>query len=145
MIRRLKVDVLSQLPSKIRSKINIIPDDKYVKEIKKILSECGNIDQIMSEMDFSNTTTANLEEEDTQTNMFQAFSKLYRLTGMAKIQGLKDYMSELIENGIKFIIFAHHLCVLDEIEKYVSQQKIKSIRIDGSVTHEKRHNRVQQF
>jgi len=34
---------------------------------------------------------------------------------------------------IKFIIFAHHLDVLDEIEKTLSEKKWKYLRIDGSV------------
>jgi SWI/SNF-related matrix-associated actin-dependent regulator 1 of chromatin subfamily A len=38
------------------------------------------------------------------------------LTGKAKIKGIKDYLAELLENDIKFIFFAHHMLVLDEVE-----------------------------
>ena len=41
MIRRLKADVLHELPAKRRQKIQISVDDKIVKKILKILSEMG--------------------------------------------------------------------------------------------------------
>jgi len=47
-----------------------------------------------------------------------------------------------LENDIKFIVFAHHLDIMDEIETYITQLKVKSIRIDGSVNIEARHERV---
>ena len=42
-------------------------------------------------------------------------------------------------------MFAHHLPILDEIESYVNRMKLRSIRIDGKVSHERRHQQVQQF
>jgi len=36
-----------------------------------------------------------------------------------------------MENDIKFIIFAHHIEILDELEKFVQIRKVESIRIDG--------------
>ena len=38
MIRRLKKDVLDQLPDKRRQKVEISVDEKIVKELKKVLS-----------------------------------------------------------------------------------------------------------
>ena len=45
--------------------------------------------------------------------IFEAFNQCYILTGKAKIKGIQDYISELMENDIKFIIFAHHIEILD--------------------------------
>ena len=56
--------------------------------------------------------------------------------------GVKEYIQDLLENDIKFIVFAHHLDIMDEIETYITQLKVKSIRIDGSVNIEARHERV---
>ena len=39
---------------------------------------------------------------------------------MAKLKGIKEYLGELIENDIKFIVFAHHIEVLDELETYIA-------------------------
>lgn len=43
-----------------------------------------------------------------------SFMEAYRLTGLAKVEGVKDFMETLFENGVKFLLFAHHLNVLDE-------------------------------
>lgn len=43
-------------------------------------------------------------------------TKAYKLTGQAKIKGICDYASYLIQNDCKFIVFAHHLEVLDAVE-----------------------------
>lgn len=52
-------------------------------------------------------------------------------------------MDELIENDVKFIMFAHHREVLDAIENYAKKKKVKYMRICGAVDSEKRHERVK--
>lgn len=44
---------------------------------------------------------------------------------------------------LQIIVFAHHLEILDKLESFVNiEQKIKSIRIDGSVSSKDRFERV---
>ena len=54
-------------------------------------------------------------------------------------------MQTLIDNGVKFLLFAHHLAILDAYENYCIKKGIKYIRIDGSTPLEKRHFRVKDF
>ena len=54
-------------------------------------------------------------------------------------------MNDLIENGMKVLMFAHHKVILDGLEESLIKKKQKYIRIDGSVPSHKRHSRVQQF
>jgi len=63
----------------------------------------------------------------------------YTLTGEAKLSGITDFMETLIENSCKFIVFAHHMAVLDGLENFVQGKKIGYIRIDGKVDIDKRH------
>lgn len=74
-----------------------------------------------------------------------SFMEAYKLTGTAKIEGVKDFMSNLITNGIKFLLFAHHLANLDAYEEHCKKKHIKYIRIDGSTKHEVRYARVKAF
>lgn len=37
----------------------------------------------------------------------------YRMSGMAKIKAVKDYITEILENNIKILVFAHHRKVMD--------------------------------
>jgi len=39
----------------------------------------------------------------------------YRLTGLSKIEGVCDFIETLTENGAKFLVFAHHKCMLDAL------------------------------
>jgi SWI/SNF-related matrix-associated actin-dependent regulator 1 of chromatin subfamily A len=145
MIRRLKSEVLAELPQKQRQRINVVPDKKLTQEILNVIS---NIDSntiestISKDTSLYNTDQENLTSKDTlRTNIFNA----YRLTGMAKIKGTINFITTLIENEIKFILFAQHLDVLNELEVHLTELKQKFIRIDGSVPIKKRHLLVSQF
>ena len=37
------------------------------------------------------------------------FNECYKLTATAKIQGILEYLNEILENEGKFIIFAFHI------------------------------------
>jgi len=55
----------------------------------------------------------------------------YRLTGLAKVDGICEFIETLAENGAKFLIFAHHVTVIDSIEAFVKRKRIGSVKIDG--------------
>ncbi len=67
----------------------------------------------------------------------------YRLTGLSKIDGVCEFIEDLAENGAKFLVFAHHMVMLDALERFAEKQKIGYVRIDGKVQPEKRHERVK--
>ena len=81
MVRRLKRDVLSQLPQKRRHKIQINIDEKVIEQLKKtrnmVLGRKGTLE-------------------------------CYTLTSKAKINGVKEYISDIIDAKEKFIVFAYH-------------------------------------
>jgi len=59
-------------------------------------------------------------------------SKLFLQSGLAKIPYVLEYMGDLLENeGEKFIVFAHHLEVLDSITEMLEKKSVHYIRIDG--------------
>ncbi len=69
----------------------------------------------------------------------------YRLTGLSKVDGVCDFIENLADNGAKFLVFAHHMVMLDGLQKFAEKQKIGFVRIDGQVKPELRHERVKQF
>lgn len=83
MIRRLKVDVLSELPPKKRQKVTINTDDAILKQIKVLLNKKAKPPQIIQE---------ELESENS------TFMKAYALTGDAKLKGIFEYISYLVES-----------------------------------------------
>lgn len=91
MIRRLKKDVLSELPPKKRQKIVINTNDKVIKQIKILLSKSKIV--IPEQVEGINIDS-----------MHSSFSKAYTLTGQAKIDGIQEYLNYLIESKIIFFI-----------------------------------------
>ncbi len=43
----------------------------------------------------------------------------YALSGEAKVKGVNAFLETLLDNQIKFIVFAHHYTVLDRIEDMI--------------------------
>jgi len=40
----------------------------------------------------------------------------FMMTGKAKVAGVADFLDTIIESNTKFLLFAHHQCVLDSLE-----------------------------
>jgi SWI/SNF-related matrix-associated actin-dependent regulator 1 of chromatin subfamily A len=146
MIRRLKKDVLSELPPKKRQKVEIQTDGKIINQIRVLLNKSGKTD-----LENDNLLSRVINQEDLndlkkgEDDQLSCFTKAYSLTGKAKLIGILDYVSYLLENNCKFLIFAHHREVLDGIEEAVNKSKVQYIRIDGEVSNEKRHIAVNTF
>ena len=43
----------------------------------------------------------------------------FRLTGEAKIEGIKEYLDTLISQNCKFLLFCHHKSVMDAYELHI--------------------------
>ena len=151
MIRRLKKDVISQLPPKKRQKVEIQTDPKIIKQITAINLSSEKIIEKFNEL--SNTSinpnlvtfVNNDDIEDGNDNLVNLFNKVYKLSAEAKASGVKEYIHYLIDNKCKFLIFAHHIVMLDAIEEEVQKLKVDYIRIDGKVKLEKRQEYVQKY
>jgi SNF2 family DNA or RNA helicase len=124
MIRRLKKDVLKFLPPKTRIKVKIDCDEK-------IINEMGLKDNDVHTISKTKKGMSRLE--------------MYVKTGYAKLVGIKEYVKYLLESQVKFLLFAHHIKILDEIEKFVKKHKYNYIRIDGSTKPENRFKLSNDF
>ena len=163
MIRRLKKDVLSQLPPKKRQKIEISTDSKVIKKLKILMEKSSkkfeqllgtqieldklgiNIDDLKTEKEKEKEEKNDKNEKDEEDTILNKFNKAYSLTGEAKLPGIRDYVNYLVDNSCKFLIFAHHSDILDSIEDVIISDKIGYIRIDGKVPVEKRQELVNKF
>lgn len=134
MVRRLKKDVLKELPPKRRQKVPLeVASTKEMKEIRK------------GDAQFSGSFIAGSENRD-PTGMQSMFKQMAQL----KIPAVKEYILEVLERGDdKAIIFAHHQIMLDAIsellEKRLAKDGLHHIRIDGKTAGNKRHDLVKAF
>ena len=58
------------------------------------------------------------------------------MTGEAKLKGIKEFLENILAGNTsnKFILFAHHQLVMDELDKFLGKKLNgeKIIRIDGN-------------
>ncbi|KAH7649056.1 hypothetical protein FG379_001645 [Cryptosporidium bovis] len=145
MIRRLKKQVLSELPPKQRSRIPLeIKDKSGLKKIRELLSD-SNIQQDNTELD----------DNDLKV------SSLHKLTCEIKTQPVQEYIEYLLDSSDdKYVIFAHHHIMLDAIESVLLKRRKNNysnnqtgcssrpflfIRIDGKTSGTKREEYVKEF
>ncbi|BES91962.1 Hypothetical protein NTJ_04770 [Nesidiocoris tenuis] len=129
MIRRLKVEVLDQLPQKTRMKLSLNRIGKICTDSAKM----RNFEQIM--------TQDRLNKREQRSTLLTYYAE----TGKAKIPAICSYLKELLKQNKKFLVFAHHKEVLDAISNLLEETETHYIRIDGSVHSEDRKNVADQF
>jgi SWI/SNF-related matrix-associated actin-dependent regulator of chromatin subfamily A-like protein 1 len=71
--------------------------------------------------------------------------RCYFLSGMAKLQSVKEYVTAILENDVKIVIFAHHKVIMDVLECHIKSLKYQYIRLDGESSPETRKKKVDLF
>uniref|UniRef100_A0A6Q2Z2M5 SWI/SNF-related matrix-associated actin-dependent regulator of chromatin subfamily A-like protein 1 n=1 Tax=Esox lucius TaxID=8010 RepID=A0A6Q2Z2M5_ESOLU len=120
MLRRLKSDVLSQLPAKQRKVVTVTTDGVNIT--------------LMSGF---NILLCHKE----------ALLVFFNHTAEAKIKAIIEYIHDMLECGRrKFLVFAHHRLVLDSITQELREKVgVCSIRIDGSTPSSDRQQLCDWF
>ncbi|XP_067598196.1 DNA annealing helicase and endonuclease ZRANB3 isoform X6 [Pseudorca crassidens] len=132
MIRRLKAEVLTQLPPKIRQRI---PFDLPAAAAKELNSSFEEWEKLMRTPNSGATQT-----------VVGLFTRMFKQTAIAKAGAVKDYIKMMLRNdSLKFLVFAHHLSMLQACTEAVIENKTRYIRIDGSVPSSERIHLVNQF
>ena len=142
MVRRLKSDVLKDLPPKQRTIISVKISTDHANNCRELLQEMiaarVSIDQLTGE----EAETANIEAR-------RLLMQTYQATGKGKAKAVSDYLVDWLSGSgtQKILVFAHHREVLDTLEAVVSKSMkgIGHIRIDGTVPPSERASRVRKF
>ncbi|XP_057708938.1 SWI/SNF-related matrix-associated actin-dependent regulator of chromatin subfamily A-like protein 1 [Corythoichthys intestinalis] len=130
MLRRLKSDVLSQLPSKQR-KVVTVTIDGVSNRTKTALSAAAE--------QLAKGHRNKKDEKD-------ALLIYYNHTAEAKLQAIMEYINDMLECGReKFLVFAHHKLVLDHITSELVKKDVSFIRIDGSTPSGERQILCDKF
>ncbi|NWR16905.1 ZRAB3 endonuclease, partial [Emberiza fucata] len=136
MIRRLKNDVLTQLPPKVRQRI---PFDLPQAAAKNLNATFAEWEKLMRSLR-SDATESHFSE------VMNLITRMYKETAIAKAGAVKDYIKMMLDNDkLKFLVFAHHLSMLQACTEAVIESKARYIRIDGSVPSAERIHLVNQF
>ncbi|KAF5893400.1 DNA annealing helicase and endonuclease ZRANB3, partial [Clarias magur] len=138
MIRRLKAEVLTQLPAKIRQRIPFDLPKDAAKEASSSLEQWESLMRSLGSGESAN--------ENPFTEVMGLITQMYKQTAIAKAGAVKDYIKMMLETEqLKFLVFAHHLSMLQACTEAVIEAKAGYIRIDGSVPSAERIQLVHRF
>ncbi|KAG9477570.1 hypothetical protein GDO78_002780 [Eleutherodactylus coqui] len=130
MIRRLKSDVLSQLPAKQRKMVVITAEGINAKTKAALVASAKQMAQGFK---------SKVQEKE-------ALLLFYNRTAEAKIRCVIEYILDLLESGReKFLVFAHHRLVLDNVCEELERKNVAFIRIDGATSSADRQALCQKF
>lgn len=166
-LTRLKSEVLDELPPKTRQKIAVKVDRAKSEEILALLSVASRLNSREAEEDGAakpfhdfgkifrcfkdkRVQTAKLNESKYRhllehSTSLSLFQKAYKLTGTSKVPGVIEFCNQLAEQGLKFLVFAHHITVLDQLQKNFEDKRVEFVRIDGQVQAKARFECVGRF
>lgn len=151
MIRRLKSEVLKELPPKIRTVVELDYDvnDSRIKEALSFEKRFGNIDDREIRRELAKTVddesaykiaVERLEEEEKFA--FDEMAEARKMTALAKIPYAIDYIQELLSTGKKVIIGVHHHDMVEVLQK---KWPLESIAIYGETKVSDRQDMVDRF
>lgn len=139
MVRRLKRDVLTQLPPKTRHTVWLEVKTDLLNDVEEGFRKWKELNLTMYKL------PAGSEQQRLQ--MFErqkTISQLFVATSTAKCEAIARWVVTALEEGRSFIFFAYHQVVLDAVEEVVTG-KYDYMRIDGSTPAARRQANVEAF
>ena len=139
MVRRLKRDVLTQLPAKTRHTVWLEVKSGLLGDVEAGFSKWKELNQTMYKLPTGS--------EQQRLQMFErqkVISELFVATSSAKCEAIARWVIDALEEGRSFIFFAYHQVVLNAVEEAVAD-KYNYMRIDGSTPAARRQANVEAF
>lgn len=146
ILRRVKKEVLSELPEKTETTLSIAFDEAEETMYMANLAQVNK--ELQQELDL------------VKTNRFQVLGKLMRLRQIccdprlvydevtqpsSKLKACMELVSSLVENDKSVLLFSNFTSMLDLIQVELQHLHIPYFRMDGSTGKEERRELVQKF
>lgn len=157
MIRRLKEDVLEELPDKTYTFIPLeITNKKKYKKAEEDFQEYLRTKTLIevkrefkkhfskqSVITIDDTKLEQMQEENAaKANPLTQMTELRQLAIKGKIKGCIDWIKNFLDCGRKLVVFCEHRWT---IEALYEEFKGVAITIDGSLSSKKKHEAVKRF
>lgn len=144
MVRRMKRDVLQQLPAKRRQRVRVELSAAQRKLVQP------HLDAI--EAEFATLRGGPGGEADLETLLSarhearRLLMAAYKATGEAKLPAVRDYVRCTLEGSDgKVLVFAYHRAVVQGLAQMAARARVGFIRIDGDTPTCDRQEQVRRF
>lgn len=152
MVRRLKSQVLTELPAKQRTVVEI-PCNGGAALVKRETKAFNSLQSAQSELrrrlamaevtdDRAGFEAAVRELKEGVEAAFEEFSALRKQTAIKKIELLGEHLEDLLDAGHKVVVFAHHHYVIDKCMEVFGDAAVK---LDGRMSAEAKQESVDRF
>jgi len=139
MVRRLKRDVLTQLPPKTRHTVWLEVKSGELTDVASGFRQWKELNNSMYKLPAGS--------EAQRLQMFErqkVISQLFVATAAAKCEAIARWVVDALAEGRSFIFFAYHQVVLDAVEEAV-RGTYAYMRIDGATPAARRQANVEAF
>lgn len=152
MVRRLKKDVLKDLPPKMRQVIELPAGSAaqaVAAEREAVQRFTDDMVRLKVAVEMAKASDDTREYAAAVTALkegvgawFGEMSKLRHETALAKVPAVTAHMREVLENDGKVVLFAHHH---DVIDSYVAAFPSEAVKLDGTMNQRDRQAAVDAF
>jgi len=139
MIRRLKEEVLTELPAKSRRIIYIDMPGNYYQDY--VAAE-NNLVETLQALPSGKVSQ---EYEESHMWLLSKLNYLRHLVGLAKAEKAQEIIKSFVEAGEKLVVFTHHHDVIDLISDYLTKDKINHVAVDGRTAAKDRQPKIDKF
>lgn len=133
-IRRLKVDVLKDLPPKLQTSLILDLSTKYRTDYNRMLKDY--VKYLVEEKQYQKAKKAQFNEQ------LVKLGALKQLCIEDKLEKLDEILSEFVENEQKVVIFSQYASVINQLAERYPQLAVK---VTGAMTTADRNTAVKQF
>jgi SWI/SNF-related matrix-associated actin-dependent regulator of chromatin subfamily A-like protein 1 len=142
MVRRLKKDVLKDLPAKRRQIIELpyphCPGAKLVALLGAVWS--------LKEKRDSEFTPDNVQRlRDRSSALFEELAAMRHIEAVSKIPSVLSHVADLLDNTGKVVVFAHHRDVIDGLHEGFARMGIRSTWLYGGMLDVMKARHVDDF
>lgn len=153
MVRRLKMDVLAELPSKTRQIVVLTQNGcaAAVKAEQKAWKDAGGVDfeALRDDVELAAASgdeaayNAAVSALDGALRIaFEEMSAVRHELAIKKVDAVLEHCDDVLENVNKLVVFAHHKQVVSRIAEHYGEA---AVVVDGSTPNEQRQEAVDRF
>lgn len=144
MVRRMKSDVLSDLPDKVRQ---IVPLDVNYKESGKNAQRTARLKKIWQKAERANSDKAYkdaISDLDSEFKVdFEDIARVRHEIAQKKAPHVTQFVKDMLENIDKVVVFAHHKDVVEHLAK--SLKEFGVVTLTGNDSLNQKQKAVEAF